>query len=89
MLSVSNQMSTCVAGLPLFSWPEWPESGFQGSKREKETKSAPNYETRRKKTPPERFLKVLDFCLCLNLCHSDAREAPDTQSSLPDDKREK
>lgn len=33
MLSMSNQMSTCVPGLPLFSGPEWPVSGFQGSKK--------------------------------------------------------
>lgn len=33
MLSMSNQMSTCVTGLPLFSGPEWPVSGFQGSKK--------------------------------------------------------
>lgn len=35
MLSVSNQMSTCVTGFPLFSQPEWPMSGFRKSERKR------------------------------------------------------
>lgn len=36
VLSMSNQMSTCVTGFPLFSRPEWPMSGFRKSERKKQ-----------------------------------------------------